>query len=463
MNPTSTVDSQEISNTTASTSIKQQAEATKQINEQKLAELRAKLMATRTATPAKDKAAMVSTPKPAQAGAPIKSETPSRSDTPSKALNKNKNKNNTATPIKSIFTSTKKDIAQVNPGAAQSNATHTPSVKDTSMAIDELLADGLAAADRAQQEKDMQQPTPQRTVKPSFSSTNMPSTNDKNIRSSSSENSSSQEISVPSNDNQIKQDTATMNKQNTVNKQRKPANQSAPAKSTDSAKGSSTMNTNRNDDRNRPSQNIHQDRLARLAEAVDNETPATVTNSKQSDQIGTAKKLPSNQQQRKYNGGTPASRPGDMGPPSKARLETSNITNHDEYERDVETWLDITGFHDKAFREERLGAHRRRARLEERRRALEEEFAELERQESAAAQDPTNVQYLRAQSVMPSSSQGAIATTENSTQQAIMPNPASVAGTKRPLSPSNNSTSNQSGGKLSRLDTTGRSARTDIR
>lgn len=170
---------------------------------------------------------------------------------------------------------------------------------------------------------------------------------------------------------------------------------------------------------------------------------------------------------------SPAARnvhPLSKGPLHKSSLSLVNKKGNEkepEYFKDIDLWLQITGFHDKTFREQKLKTHKQRAILEEKRRALELEFAELERQEAAAANDPSMNDYSRAASAtyMPpppvpvlgsqESESLAAPTKDNDTEVAR----SAPAGTKRPHSPVATN-QNEHREKLSRLDTSGRAIRT---
>lgn len=72
----------------------------------------------------------------------------------------------------------------------------------------------------------------------------------------------------------------------------------------------------------------------------------------------------------------------------------------DQFDADLELWLRMTGFFDVEYRERRLVAHRKRELLENKRRALEAEFAAFEEEEAATAlQDALRAQSVRAQSI----------------------------------------------------------------
>lgn len=139
--------------------------------------------------------------------------------------------------------------------------------------------------------------------------------------------------------------------------------------------------------------------------------------------------------------------------------------SEDEYFKDVDLWLQITGFHDTTFREQKLKTYKMRAVLEEKKRALEREFAELERQEAAAANDPSTKDYSRAVSAvyMPPPPPPAVASTDEQSVPVpkISPTPSqpASAGAKRRRSPS--VSMNHDREKLSRLNTSDRAVRRD--
>ncbi|KAI4754808.1 hypothetical protein E4T51_12096 [Aureobasidium sp. EXF-12344] len=139
--------------------------------------------------------------------------------------------------------------------------------------------------------------------------------------------------------------------------------------------------------------------------------------------------------------------------------------SEDEYFKDVDLWLQITGFHDTSFREQKLKTYKMRAALEEKKRALEREFAELERQEAAAANDPSTKDYTRAVSTvyMPPPPLPASGSTEEQSAPVPKASPApsqpASAGAKRPRSPSVPVNNNRE--KLSRLNTSDRAVRKD--
>ena len=137
----------------------------------------------------------------------------------------------------------------------------------------------------------------------------------------------------------------------------------------------------------------------------------------------------------------------------------------DEYFKDVDLWLQITGFHDASFREQKLKTYKMRAVLEEKKRALEREFAELERQEAAAANDPSTKDYTRAVSAvfMPPPPLPAVASTDELSapvpKASPTPSQPASAGAKRTRSPSFLVNNNRE--KLSRLNTSDRAVPRD--
>lgn len=143
--------------------------------------------------------------------------------------------------------------------------------------------------------------------------------------------------------------------------------------------------------------------------------------------------------------------------------QITNTYDGDDYKTDVELWLQLTGFYDSGFREQRLRTHKRRAQLLERKRLVDQELAALEQEEAAVAQDSSAMKYMRAQSVldMPPPTLPASTTTsiESASKQMVTPNsenafsPASFSNSKRPRSPENQQQIEQPASKLSRLDT----------
>ncbi|KAG9753928.1 hypothetical protein KCU63_g9374, partial [Aureobasidium melanogenum] len=161
--------------------------------------------------------------------------------------------------------------------------------------------------------------------------------------------------------------------------------------------------------------------------------------------------------------------PLSIGPLHKRNLSLATTKlpkeKEDEYFKDVDLWLTITGFHDTAFREQKLKTYKMRAALEEKKRALELEFAELERQEAAVANDPSTKDYMRAVSTayMPPPPPAALAPTDQQSAPLTKASPDSSqpasAGAKRLRSPSVPVNNNRE--KLSRLNTSGRAVRRD--
>lgn len=122
---------------------------------------------------------------------------------------------------------------------------------------------------------------------------------------------------------------------------------------------------------------------------------------------------------------------------------------------DAELWLQITGFHDEGYRIERLKTHKYRLRLEQKQKALEEEFAELERQEATPA--PRTIKQLRSHSVldMHPAFDEAFGSDKRPEQPSIAPQsgltlPYSLpVVSKRPISPSSVSVHHQPSAKVS--------------
>ncbi|KAI5276545.1 hypothetical protein E4T47_00749 [Aureobasidium subglaciale] len=137
-----------------------------------------------------------------------------------------------------------------------------------------------------------------------------------------------------------------------------------------------------------------------------------------------------------------------------------------DYFKDVDLWLKITGYHDTTFREQKLKTYKKRAALEEKKRILEREFAELERLEAAVANDPSTKDWMRGTSAafMPPPPLPASASTDEQATLSIGTISASTqpvaAGAKRLRSPSA-LVNNDHREKLSRLNTSGRAVRRD--
>lgn len=172
------------------------------------------------------------------------------------------------------------------------------------------------------------------------------------------------------------------------------------------------------------------------------------------------------------NGAAAVQRASAMSPkqPKQTVSESKQVANglqgNEDYYADLELWLQITGFHDPAIRESKLKTYKIRKNLEERKRALEEEFAELERREAAEAQE-LRAPSVRAQSVVvmppPPLPASASMIVESPKEAMITPKsqtvatPTPLAGTKRGISPGND----QHAGKFHRVDVSARSSRKD--
>ncbi|KAI5257277.1 hypothetical protein E4T42_01293 [Aureobasidium subglaciale] len=137
-----------------------------------------------------------------------------------------------------------------------------------------------------------------------------------------------------------------------------------------------------------------------------------------------------------------------------------------DYFKDVDLWLKITGYHDTIFREQKLQTYKKRAALEEKKRILEREFAELERLEAAVANDPSTRDWMRGTSAafMPPPPLPALASTDEQATLSMGTTSASTqpvtVGAKRPRSPSA-PVNKDHREKLSRLNTSGRAVRKD--
>jgi DNA primase len=152
-----------------------------------------------------------------------------------------------------------------------------------------------------------------------------------------------------------------------------------------------------------------------------------------------------------------------------------------DYFQDVDLWLNLTGFHEKVFREQKLKTYKTRLELEEKKRALELAFAELERDEAAAAANNiSTVDRVPGASafILSQSHHKGVATSkmESARAQSVPrvnstpTQPASdranrllspSAKVKRPLSPSAHANNLHHRGKMSRLNTTQRPSRRD--
>lgn len=380
---------------------------TAKINKAKLHELRAKLLANRQATPVKD----VSSPGINANAVSVKTESQSRPQSPALASK----------------TTLSKNKGDVQTSQSKPNRLTAASILSQSNSVDALIAEGHATAAVSQSDvKNQKKTAPMKqlnttesTIKP-LSGTNLaenksassPAVYNKTINTAEQTNSHSDKSSstVKSPDTPNQQQT----KHNTLTKQK--SNIASPVPEQKSSK-------NKNVD---------------------------VT----SDQ---------------HTSGTKPVHPLSSGPLHKHNLSLTKTKlpreKEDEYFKDVDLWLTITGFHDTAFRESKLKTYKMRAALEEKKRVLELEFAELERQEAAAANDPSTKDYMRAVSTayMPPPPPPASASTseQSASLPKASPEPAqhASAGAKRPRSPSVPVNNNRE--KLSRLNTSGRAVHRD--
>lgn len=407
--------------------------------EQKLAELRAKLIASRTATPGRDNAAPLKLLGGRNAmSAVVKTESASGLEVPGKSTDKTTNPATLG-----------KDSMRAQNEVPALAAASTISLNDQSSAIDHLLAEGQAAAIAQEMKAQGRQ--------------------DKIVPSTR----------VNSRENKRFEQSLTKISQLTTSGSEKQTGLREKKSETDTrASAAESAQPDRYADRN----SCHT--IARTSNAVparsgaerNDDTPArvdilpSITNPQQAQPVLHSSAIGNDQHTESSKAGPGIQTEIRDSPTRSALRDTKPVTNYDERERDVELWLHITGFHDEAYRETRLKTHRLRTQLEQKKRELEQEFAELERQEAAAAQDPAAVKYLRSQSVleMPPPSHGSLTSVENNTTQQLTTSrpdalfaPASTGGTKRPLSPSNASTAYQPNGKSSRLDVSGWSTRND--
>ncbi|KAG9756641.1 hypothetical protein KCU73_g4816, partial [Aureobasidium melanogenum] len=380
---------------------------TAKVNTAKLHELRAKLLANRQATPVKD----VSNPVSNVNAVSIKTESQSRPQSP--ALTPN--------------TTLSKNKANIQTTQSKLNRPTAASILSQSNSVDALIAEGHATAAVEQSDvKNQNKTAPMKqlnttesTIKP-FSDTNLV------------ENKSASSPAVSHN----RTNTAEQFNSNTD-------------KSSSTVKSPETPNEQQNTINSLTKQKPN------IASPVPEQKSSE---DKDADAI--------------FNQRTKATKP--VHPLSSGPLHKRNLSlaatkipkeKEDEYFKDVDLWLTITGFHDTAFREQKLKTYKMRAALEEKKRALELEFAELERQEAAAANDPSTKDYMRAVSAayMPPPPPPASAPTDEQSAPLTKASPVSSqpasAGAKRPRSPSVPVNNNRE--KLSRLNTSGRAVRRD--
>ncbi|KAH0372139.1 hypothetical protein KCU65_g1269, partial [Aureobasidium melanogenum] len=381
--------------------------ATAKVNTAKLHELRAKLLANRQATPVKD----VSNPASNVNAVSIKTELQSRPQSP--ALTPN--------------TTLTKNKANIQTTQSKYNRPTAASILSQSNSVDALIAEGHATAavsqcDVKNQNKTApmkQLNTTESTTKPS-SGTNLP------------ENKSTSSPAVSRN----RINTAEQSNANTD-------------------KSSSTVKSSESPNEQQNTINSLTKQKPAVASPVPEQRPSEDKN---------ADATPS----QRTNATKPV-HPLSSGPLHKRNLSLATTKlpkeKEDEYFKDVDLWLTITGFHDTAFREQKLKTYKMRAALEEKKRALELEFAELERQEAAAANDHSTKDYMRAVSTAympPPPPPASIPTDEQSaplTKASPVSSQPASAGAKRPRSPSVPVNNNRE--KLSRLNTSGRAVRRD--
>lgn len=380
--------------------------STVKVNTAKLHELRAKLLANRQATPIKDASSSVNTTKAVS----VKTESDSRPQSPALTPNPALNKTN---PF-------------VQPPQSKNNRPTAASMLSQSNSVDALLAEGHATAIISQPETKTQQKTaPMKQL----------NTTKSTIKPAAGPN---LEVSEPAKSPAVPHTHSNTAEQTIANSDQ----------SSSTAKSPDTLNQQKN----KPStMTSHETNVASPMPEQKRPKDKTVDMTANQDANATKPVISLS------NGPMHKRVPGLMAEPRKE--------SEDEYFKDVDLWLQITGFHDTSFREQKLKTYKMRAVLEEKKRALEREFAELERQEAAAANDPSTKDYSRAVSAvyMPPPPLPAVASADE--QSAAMPKasptpsqPAS-AGAKRPRSPSVPVNNNRE--KLSRMNTSDRAVRRD--
>lgn len=375
---------------------------TAKVNTAKLHELRAKLLANRQATPIKD----VSNPASNVNLVSIKTESQSRPQSPvvpqNTALTKNK--------------------ASIQTTQSKHNRPTVASILSQSNSVDALIAEAVSQSDVKSQKKTapMKQSNTTESILKPFSGTNL------------AENKPALSPAVS---------------QNIIN--------TAEQFTSNADKSSSTLKS--------PESSNEQQNTANGLTKQKSDVASPVPEQK-SPQSKNADAIPN-----QHTKATKPLHPLSSGPLHKRNLSLATTKlpkeREDEYFKDVDLWLTITGFHDTSFREQKLKTYKMRAALEEKKRALELEFAELERQEAAAADGPSTRDYMRAVSTayMPPSPPPASASTDEQSASLTKASPASSqpasAGAKRPRSPSVPVNNNRE--KLSRLNTSGRAVRRD--
>ncbi|CAD0095135.1 unnamed protein product [Aureobasidium vineae] len=376
------------------------------VNTAKLHELRAKLLANRHATPVKDAL------NPANNANPVAVKTESQSRPQSPAL----------TP-KSAATTNKADLQA---STSKHNRPTAASMLSHSNSVDALLAEGHATVNMSQSDIKTQQKTAPKKQLNTTDSTSKPFA----AKNTAAPRPAQLSAALNTHSNTAEQIIANSDK------------------SSSTAKSPGTPEKQQNKNNSLPKQKSN------IASPVPEQKSP---NDKSLD-------MTTNQHANR----TKPVHPLSSGPLHKHNLSlTAKPTKEteDEYFKDVDLWLSITGFHDVAFREQKLKTHKMRAALEEKRRALEREFAELERQEAAVANDPSTKDYMRAVSAayMPPPPLPAQTSTDEQsaplTKASPVPSQLAPAGTKRPRSPSAPLNNNRE--KLTRLNTSGRAVRRD--
>ena len=376
------------------------------VNTAKLHELRAKLLANRQATPIKD------TPNPVNNSNAVSVKTESQSRPQSPALTPNA----ALTQVKPV----------VLPSQSKNNRPTAASMLSQSNSVDALLAEGHATAIISQPEAKTQQKTAPIKQLNTTESTIKPPAATKLAASRPA-----QSPAVP----RTQPNTAEQTNANSD-------------KSSSTAKSPETPNQQKNTTNNLTSQKTNAASTVPEQKLPKDKT-VDVTANQPANAIKPVNSLSSGPSHSHSLGLTAEPRKG----------------SEDEYFKDVDLWLQITGFHDTSFREQKLKTYKMRAALEEKKRALEREFAELERQEAAAANDPSTKDYTRAVSTvyMPPPPLPASVSTEEQSAPVPKASPApsqpASAGAKRPRSPSAPVNNNRE--KLSRLNTSDRAVRKD--
>jgi hypothetical protein len=375
------------------------------LNTAKLHELRAKLLANRQATPIQDASTSVNNAKAVYVKTELQSQPQGPALTANAALRKSNN--------------------VVQPPQPQNNRPTAASMLSQSYSIDALLAEGHATATMSQLEPNTQQKTATLKQLNTKDSTIKPSVGSKLVASKPAQS-----------------PTASHKHNNT-----------AEQTLANSDKPSSTVRSPDTPNQQQNKTNSLTKQKPNVAPPVPEQQPLKdkTTDVTANRQINTTKPVHAL-----------SITPLQIHEP-KLTPDVRNETE-DEYFKDVDLWLEITGFHDTSFRKQKLKAYKMRAALKEKKRALELEFAELERQEAAVANDPSTKDYTRAVSTvyMPPPPLPAFASTDEQSASLLpkaspaLSQPTS-AGAKRPRSPSVPIDNNRE--KLSRLNTSDRAVR----